>query len=114
MAWTLHNILVRLINVALAFIAFFLGMKILLRLVNANEGTPFVAWIYNVANALARPFQGIFPDITLAGNATFDIVALIALVAYSILAYLLISLVNALLHPDRTTYVHQDHHGHIA
>lgn len=98
MTWTYHDILVRLLNLFLGIVGFFLVLRILFRLLSANSATPFVAWIYDVSGILMSPFRGIFinPTVpTVSGQAIFDIVALVAFVFYSLLVYFLIALVDA-------------------
>lgn len=112
MILSIRNILVYLINIILGVVAFFLGFRILFELFSANPSTPFVSWIYNVSSNLMTPFSGIFPNIRLGGGAAFDIVALVSLVAYTILAQLLITVVDAVTRPvieggETVTHTHR-------
>lgn len=98
MAWTLHDIIVRLLNLLLAIVGFFLLLRFVFRLLSANAGTPFVALIYDVSSTLMSPFRGIFvnpvvPSVN--GQAIFDVVALVAFVFYALLVYFLIALVDS-------------------
>lgn len=98
MIWSFHDTLVRLLNLFLAIVGFFLILRFVLRLLSANPATPFVAWIYDVSSTLMSPFRGIFvnPTVpTINGQAVFDIVALVAFIFYSLLIYFLIALVEA-------------------
>lgn len=98
MTWTYHDILVRLLNLFLGVVGFFLILRFLFRLLSANSSTPFVSWIYDVSGTLMSPFRGIFtnPTVpTVSGQAVFDIVALVAFVFYSLLVYFLIALVDS-------------------
>jgi hypothetical protein len=62
---------------------------------------------------LIYPFAGIFPNLTLQGGSFIDAVALIALVAYSILGYLLITLVDSVaVGAGRHLHPHSDEHVH--
>lgn len=109
--WNIHVLLVRIINILLAVGVFFLGMRLVLRLVAANEATPFVAWVYSVSEYLVAPFRGIVQNPTVAGGSQLDVVALIAMVAYMILAYLVIALMNAIVRSfiNRDRYMSQTH-----
>lgn len=94
MTWNLRNLLVGIVNVALAIISFFIGIRIVLKFFAANPQTPFVNWIYQVSGDIIYPFTGIFPNLQIDGSAVFDIVALITLIAYMILGYVVIALID--------------------
>jgi YggT family protein len=95
MVYTIRNIIVTFLNILLGVGAFFLGLRIVLRLFSANPATPFVSWIYNVSERFMSPFHGIFPDIPIAGGVVFDVVALLTLLAYTLITYLVIGLIDA-------------------
>lgn len=98
MTWTYHDILVRLLNLFLGIVGFFLILRFIFRLFSANQGTPFVSWIYDVSSVLMSPFRGIFVNPTLPtiqGSAVFDIVAIVAFLFYALLVYFLIALIDA-------------------
>lgn len=109
MTWSFHDVLIRILNLFLAVVSFFLVLRFALRLLSANSSTPFVAWIYDVSNTLMSPFRGIFvnpvvPSVN--GQAVFDIVAIVALVFYAVLVYFLVALVDTVTpdvheHPSR-------------
>jgi uncharacterized protein YggT (Ycf19 family) len=103
----LFRVLNTILNVVMAVITFFLGLRIVLRLFAANPSTPFVQWIYNISDGLMAPFSGIFPSTSLGQNATFDLSAFIALVAYTILFYLIGALIRAVSLP-RDNYIVTD------
>ncbi|HKC14355.1 MAG TPA: YggT family protein [Patescibacteria group bacterium] len=97
MTWSFHDALIRVLNLFLAVVSFFLVLRFILRLLSANPSTPFVAWIYDVSNTLMSPFRGIFANPVVPsvnGQAVFDIVAIVALLFYSLLIYFLIALVD--------------------
>jgi uncharacterized protein YggT (Ycf19 family) len=94
-----YRVISSICNIALAVITFFLGMRILLQLFNANPATPFVAWIYSVSTVLMSPFRGIFPNLTLGTNAVFDLPAFISLVAYAFVFSTIVALVRAVAKP---------------
>lgn len=96
-----------LINLVLGGIAFFLIARILLRLFNANPATPFVAFINDVSGFLILPFRGIFRQPTIEGT-TLDISAIVALVIYAIIAYLVSALISTFARPVES--IHTDLH----
>lgn len=100
MTWTYHDILIRILNLFLAVVGFFLLLRFLFRLLSANSSAPFVAMIYDVSATLMSPFRGIFvnptvPSVTGGGQAVFDIVALVSFIFYALLVYFLAALVDA-------------------
>lgn len=110
MTWTYHDILVRLLNVFLGVVGFFLLLRFVFRLLSANASTPFVSWIYDVSSTLMSPFRGIFINPTLPtvkGSAVFDIVALVAFLFYALLVYFLVALVDAVTPPVREDRDHR-------
>ena len=109
MAWTIGTLFTRIINLLLGVATFFLGARIIFRLFNANAATPFVGWVYRVSDSLMYPFSGILPDYSLTSAATIDIVAIIALIAYALLAYIVVSLINSVFHTPVDTYRHPEH-----
>jgi hypothetical protein len=108
MLWSIRRVLINIIEVILAIITFFIGMRVILKFFGANSATPFVNWIYNISGQLIYPFSGIFPDLSLGGGIMFDVVALISLLAYSLLAYLIIMVISAATVDNKTT-IHEHH-----
>lgn len=95
MAWNLRNFFVGLLDLIIGVLSFFLGFRIVFKLFGANPNTPFVSWIYRLSENLVYPFSGMFPNLSLGTSGAFDTVAVIALAAYIILGYILISLVDS-------------------
>ncbi len=88
------TLVINLINFILGVIELFIGMRIILKLAAANAETPFVAWIYETSRALIWPFQGMFPSPVLTGGSVLEFNALIALLAYALIGYLLMEFVR--------------------
>lgn len=87
--------LMNLINIIVGVIEAFIGFRIILKLFAANAQTPIVAWIYETSRALIWPFQGMFPSPTLEGGAIVEFNALIALLAYAFIGYLLMEFISS-------------------
>lgn len=92
----IRYLIITLLNIALGIVSFFLGLRIILRLFGANVSTPIVSWIYNISESLIAPFNGIFPSTTLVPGSVFDIPALIALLAYGVIFYAVIAILNTI------------------
>lgn len=108
MSFSLHNTLVQLLQLFLAVVTFFLGLRFIFRLLAANSGTPFVSWVYDVSGTLISPFRGIFVNPVVDGRSVFDIVTLVALLFYALLVYFLTALVDAVTRPP----IAHDRHEH--
>lgn len=92
-------LLIRIVNIIGGVIGIFLLLRIVLRLLAANSATPIVSWVYSISASLAFPFKGIFRDVPVPGLAIFDMSALIALLAYSIVFSLIVAAINAITTP---------------
>jgi hypothetical protein len=85
---------VRFINGLVGIIEFALALRFVLELFGANPSSQFIAWIYGVTNALIGPFVGAFPGLYIGGNFVIDIVAILAMIAYAILGWLIVRLLS--------------------
>ena len=63
----------------------FLGMRLLLSLMAANQSSGFVEFVNTVTNPLYAPFRGIVPSPQAEGGYTLALPIIIALVAYMLL-----------------------------
>ena len=111
MVYRVRSILSIIVDLFMAVVAFFLGMRVVLELFQANAATPFVAWIYRVSSGLMYPFNGLFPNFAISDFGFLDITALITLFAYAVIGYLVLALIRSVLREPE--YVESAHHGHI-
>jgi hypothetical protein len=108
MLWSIRSLLVYLLDLVIAVVAFFIGLRIVFRLFNANPATPFVAWINAISEGLIAPFSGILPNLDL-GVGVLDIVAIVALIAYMLIAYVVMSIISGIMTPRAT--IHDREHA---
>lgn len=83
----------RVINTVVGVIEVILLIRIALELLGANPAAPFVAWVYNASAVFMGPFFGAFPGVQITQNSVLDIVAIVAMIAYALIGWLLIELV---------------------
>lgn len=83
-----------LIDFIFGLIQLILALKILLELLGANPVTPFVSWVYEICRTLQYPFQGIFPSPVLRGGFLLDMSAIVSLLVYAFIGYLVSELVR--------------------
>lgn len=90
-----------LTNLFVGIVEVFLGVRFIFRLLNANPGNDFVSWLYDVSGRLLEPFRGIFPTETVQPGYVLEFSTLFAMVAYGLLGFLILALVDALV-PEET------------
>lgn len=71
-----------------------LAMRIVLLLLAANQGNPFVDFIYSLAGVFAWPFYGIFNYTPSYGHFYFEISSVVAIIVYAIIAWGLTALLD--------------------
>lgn len=72
-----------------------LGLRFILRLFGANPQNEFARFINNLSAPFMAPFSTLFISPTSQGGANiFDVNIVIAIVAYALLSYLVVSLVR--------------------
>lgn len=77
----------RIVNAIFGIIEFFILLRILFEMLGASGSAPFVASLYSVTDSLVAPFVGAFANWNIAG-LVLDISAVLALIAYAIIGYL--------------------------
>lgn len=85
---------VRLVNILIGLIEAAFALRIILKLLAANPGSEFVAWVYAVTDRLLGPFAGAFPVFGLGGGAVIELSVILAMIGYSILGWLIVRLLH--------------------
>ena len=75
-----------------------LFLRLLFRLLGANEGNGFITFLYNLSHVFVAPFNGIFNDQAL-GHSVFELSTLIAMLVYALIAWGIVSLGNLIFAP---------------
>ena len=85
----------RLVVLIFGIIQIFIGLRIVLLLLNAREGNDLVSFILNVSQLFVAPFIGIFNvDALHASGSELDIAAIAAIVGWTILEVIVLWAVN--------------------
>ncbi len=79
------------LNVLITVIEFFLGFRVLLKLLAANP-SPFVNWIYSASSGLRDPFDGMFNSFVTQGGHVLELDTLFAMAFYALMYYFLFQL----------------------
>lgn len=89
-----RRIVVRILDIVVGIIELLLGLRIMLRLLGANPGSEFVAWLYGITGQLVAPFYGMFPDISFASNYVIEFSTIFAMLVYAFLGWLVIRIIS--------------------
>jgi len=70
----------------LGIIEVLIGLRVLLKLIAANPGSPFAAFIYNVSAIFLLPFVGLVGT-PASGGMVLELSSIIAMLVYALLAW---------------------------
>ena len=102
------RIILLLTDFIFGLIELVIGVRIIFEMFGANPSTPFVSWLYDVSRTLLYPFQGIFPSPVLRGGFILDMSAVVALLVYALIAYLISELVRFISYNSIKYYASKD------
>jgi len=77
-----------------------IAIRFVLKLLGANSGSSFVAFMYNITAPLVAPFAGIFSPIQ-TGSSVFEPMDLVAILIWALVGWLLVRLAWLLLGESR-------------
>lgn len=78
-----HRIVWYIAGVIIALLA----LRIILLLLAANQGSPFVDFVYALSGIFAWPFFGIFSYTPAYGSSVFEISSVVAIAVYALIAW---------------------------
>ena len=99
------RVLLFFISFVFGLIEIIIGFRILLLMLGANPNTPIVNWIYSVSSTLLYPFQNIFPSPVLGKGFVLDMSALVGLLIYALISYLISELIKFISYTSDNYYV---------
>jgi hypothetical protein len=76
-----------------------IALRIILKLIGANPASPFANLVYSVTDLFLWPFFGLTATPSL-GNMTFEIFAVIAMIVYALLAWVIVKVLWLLLYRE--------------
>ena len=76
----------RIVYYLVGVIVALLTLRLVLLLLAANQGSPFVDFIYTVSGFFAWPFYGIFSYQPAYGQSIFELSSVVAIVVYALIA----------------------------
>lgn len=78
-----------------------IGLRLVLKLIAANPGSGFAQLIYGITDIFLAPFNGLVGS-PVVGNGILEMPAIIALIAYTLLAWIIVRLFRIVFTPART------------
>src|SRR5438876_3586888 len=88
----------RIVYFVLGVLEVILLLRLIFRLLGANEVSAFVMFLYNLSHVFVGPFNGIFNDQAL-GRSVFEISTVVAMLVYALIAWGIVSLGRLLFAP---------------
>src|SRR5688572_11942838 len=88
------TIIGRIVYYVFGVIITLLALRLVLLLLGANQGSPFVDFVYGLSGAFAWPFFGIFNYQPTYGQSTFELSSLVAIIVYALLAVGIVKLLT--------------------
>ena len=79
----IHKVIWWIAGVIIALLA----LRIILLLLAANQGSPFVDFIYGLSGIFAWPFYGIFGYTPAYGQSVLEISSIFAIIVYALIAW---------------------------
>lgn len=79
--------LYRIIWLIAGIIIGLLALRIILLLLAANQGAPFVDFVYGLSSVFAWPFYGIFGYTPHYGQSVLEISSIVAIIVYALIAW---------------------------
>lgn len=86
--------LIKIIKILTGIVLVFLGLEVVLRLLGAQPTIILFQWIYEISGIFKSPFAEVIEPWVFGNRFVLDFSALFAMVAYSILAAILIWLIQ--------------------
>ncbi len=105
----------RITYFVLGMLEIILLLRLIFRLLGANQGSTFVMFLYNQSHVFVAPFNGIFND-QAPGRSVFEISTLVAMVVYALVAWGIVALGNLIFAPkysgrQSTTTTHRNRYS---
>ena len=69
-----------------------LVLRLLFRLLGANQGNGFITFLYGLSHIFVGAFNGIFNDQTIGSRGVFEVSTLIAMLVYALIAWGIVAL----------------------
>ena len=82
-----------MISIVTGIIESFLLIRVILKLLGANEQNAFVDFVYSISAFFVRPFRNIFENLEVREGMILEINTLIAMIVYALIAWIIIAVI---------------------
>jgi len=89
------KLILKIIYIANTLIETLIIIKVLLSIFASSSTHYFVEWINNTSDIFISPFEGIVPSVLVIDNFEISIIPIVALIFYTIIAFILSELLKA-------------------
>lgn len=90
----IFRVLAQILYTILLLIETLISFRFIFKLLRANEKNQIVTWVYELSSIFVRPFEGIIQGNVEIGRFIVDVDAVIALIIYMILAYVVVEIMK--------------------
>lgn len=98
----IFRVIAKVIYMILLGIETLVGIRFVFKLIGANEGNAIVNLVYQFSAVFIAPFRGIIDGDFYIGRFFVDVDALVALVVYMIVAFVVIEVIKVFSGPSPT------------
>ncbi len=88
-----EKIVLRILDLVIGVVEVLFGVRVILRILGANPGSNFVAWLYSTTDQMLLPFWNIFPNATISGIYVVEFSTLFAMLAYAFFGWAIMKLI---------------------
>jgi uncharacterized protein YggT (Ycf19 family) len=93
-----------LISIVFNVIVVVLFLRFIFKLFAANTGADIVEFLYNSTQPLLEPFQSVFTPYSIESGSVLEFSTLLAIVVYSLVAWLIVELVDFITYSATKSY----------
>lgn len=91
----MFRLIAKIVYTILLIVETIISLRLIFTFVKANQTNEIVALIYRISDIFVSPFTGIIVDSVRVGNFIIDTTALLALIVYMVLAFIMIEIIRA-------------------
>lgn len=91
----MFRLIAKVIYTILLIVETVVSVRLIFTFVQANQSNQIVAFVYRLSDIFVSPFVGIVAQSVRVGNFIIDTTALLALIVYMVLAFIMIEIIRA-------------------
>jgi hypothetical protein len=91
----MFRLIAKIIYTILLIVETIVSLRLIFTFIQANQSNEIVALVYRISDIFITPFTGIVAESVRIGNFVVDTTALLALIVYMVLAFIMIEIIRA-------------------